>query len=106
VKTFILYRTKDMTNVSGVGIVAQGTEYDNGKVTLAWSGRNATTASFDSLDAVRETHCHHGYTELIIIDDVNITEAAPDFRIGITVSRQRLEDGGSVKTSWITTRKH
>ncbi len=58
IKVFRLNRLKDVSGVSGTGIVAYGTEYPNGKVTLCWNTKFSSVAVYDSMQDVIEIHCH------------------------------------------------
>ena len=65
---FRLVRSKDETGVSGTGVVAYGTAYPNGKVTVAWHTPNKpqSVAVYDSLKDVIAIHVesHKGTTKL------------------------------------------
>lgn len=58
ITVFRLNRKVDVSGVSGTGIVAFGTEYPNGKVTLCWNTRFSSVAVYDSMQDVVEIHCH------------------------------------------------
>ncbi|MGH3655693.1 MAG: hypothetical protein ACRDUA_03445 [Micromonosporaceae bacterium] len=68
-RLFALQRYVDLSGVSGTGVVAYGTCYPpTGTVTVCWLGRTTGHSSigvYDSLDAVRTIHGHHGYTEIV-----------------------------------------
>lgn len=63
-KTFRLVRTQDISGVSGVGIVAQGVEWYNGRVTIAWLGSFPTIEHADNLHQIEELHGHDGSTKI------------------------------------------
>lgn len=61
-RRFILFRNEDPTGVSGTGIVAQGIQFGDGRVSLRWVSQRASTANFDSIDDVTAIHGHDGAT--------------------------------------------
>lgn len=62
---FHLVRTKDASGVSGTGIVAEGCEFSNGKVAVAWvSGINSVIV-YDSVADVEKIHGHGGATQIV-----------------------------------------
>lgn len=67
-RRFWLYRTDDESGVSGVGIVAEGTLYSTGKVTLCWVSALKSVAVYDSIDDLITIHSHGGKTEIRWID--------------------------------------
>ena len=67
VTIFRLNRIKDVSGVSGVGIVAYGTEYPNGKVTLAWMGNPSSVGVYDSMKQVVEIHCHGDSSQIEVV---------------------------------------
>jgi hypothetical protein len=75
-RLFALRRHVDLGGVSGTGLVAYGTLYPpTGTVTLCWLGHTTGHRSvgvYDSIEAVRAIHGHHGYTEIVWL-----TPAAP-----------------------------
>jgi hypothetical protein len=79
-KCFQLRRTEDETGVSGTGIVAEGVEFDNGKVALTWLANPMLTsvAVYDRMDDVILIHGHGGKTRIEIIGGGQIT---PDYCI-------------------------
>ena len=67
-RRFALVRRHDPTEVSGVGVVAEGVEYaDNHMCALFWRN-SASGGIYQDIDVIREKHCHHGYTDLVWID--------------------------------------
>lgn len=69
-KRFVLNRTEDVSGVSGVGIVAQGCAFDNGKVAIAWNvdGKPKSTVLYDSPEEAIEVHGHEGRTSIEWVD--------------------------------------
>jgi hypothetical protein len=62
-KTFVLNRLEDETGISGTGIVAEGVEFDNGKVVLCWIvGDSKSISVWDSIEDAEAIHGHGGRT--------------------------------------------
>jgi hypothetical protein len=70
-RRFQLYRHRDDTGVSGTGVVAWGTVYPNGKVSLAWCGSRPSVNVYESLDDVTAIHGHNGQTQVIMYDELD-----------------------------------
>jgi hypothetical protein len=67
VSTFVLRRLVDATGVSGVGVVADGAVFPDGKTVTRWRGGEtgiAQTCVWDNLQHVRRIHGHDGLTRL------------------------------------------
>lgn len=63
-RTFRLQRDKDLTGVSGTGVVAEGVQFTDGSVVLRWLGDIASTVHYDVIDHVRRIHGHDGWTRV------------------------------------------
>lgn len=68
-RRFVLVRHRDLSGVSGTGIVADGCEFPSGKCVVAWRGKRPSVAVYDSMLAVEDVHAHKGATEIRFIDD-------------------------------------
>lgn len=66
-KLFYLNRVEDETGVSGVGYVAGGVEFPDGKVVMRWFTATASTAFYDSIQDVVEIHGHGGKTQVVFV---------------------------------------
>lgn len=64
-KTFILYRDKDVSGVSGTGAVAEGVLFGDGVVVLRWRGMHASTVVWSSLEDALAIHGHDGLTRVV-----------------------------------------
>ena len=64
-RSFDLMRSVDTSGVSGTGRVAEGFEFENGKVALCWLGPMSSVNVYDSLDHVRAIHGHGGHTQVV-----------------------------------------
>ncbi len=86
-RRFVLWRKEDQTGVSGTGIVAQGIQFGDGRVSLRWLSDHASTANFDSIDDVRAIHGHDGATVVDWMDagwsDYNDEDKEKAFQQGI-----------------------
>lgn len=63
-RTFDLVRYHDVSEVSGIGIIAQGTQFRDGQTVVQWCVPNMPRAVqiWDSLDDVLTIHGHGGLT--------------------------------------------
>ena len=64
-RTFRLVRKEDVSGVSGTGVIAEGVEWENKRVTLSWLGKHHTTENLDSIQEVEDIHGHEGRTEVV-----------------------------------------
>lgn len=65
-RTFDLIRHHDISNVSGIGIIAQGTQFRDGQTAVQWCVPDMprTLQIWDCLDDVIQIHGHDGLTEV------------------------------------------
>jgi hypothetical protein len=65
-KTFQLVRDVDYSGVSGTGIVAEGVEFDDGKVVIQWVVPNkpSSLVIWDDMADALEIHGHDGATRV------------------------------------------
>lgn len=61
-RLFELIRSKDISGVSGTGVVAEGVEFTDGSIALRWKGNHPATAVWPSLADVLAVHGHQGDT--------------------------------------------
>lgn len=64
-KIFTLYRMEDETGISGIGLVAEGVQFSNGKCALTWLTEFSSVAIYDSIEVVDKIHGHNGKTKII-----------------------------------------
>jgi hypothetical protein len=69
VRTFYLERSEDESGVSGIGRVAEGVLFTNGKCALSWlTGPKETGRSiciYDSWSDIKAIHGHGGKTKIV-----------------------------------------
>lgn len=64
-KTFQLVRLKDVSGVSGTGVVAEGVVFHDGQVVMSWFGRHHTLEICPTIEDVEAIHGHHGATRIV-----------------------------------------
>ena len=64
-RLFTLRRTEDESGISGVGDVAEGVEFSNGKCVLCWITQYRSVAVYDSIRELDAIHGHNGKTEIV-----------------------------------------
>lgn len=65
-RTFKLYRTEDISGVSGTGLICEGVLFSDGHAAIHWLGKYAlTTPHPDGLSSVMAIHGHNGKTRLV-----------------------------------------
>ncbi len=69
-RRFELHRDRDVTGVSGAGVVAEGVEFTDGTVALRWASAWPTSVVFHDrgIEAVRAVHGHSGATRIVWLD--------------------------------------
>ncbi|WP_238152929.1 hypothetical protein [Kribbella speibonae] len=69
-RRFELVRHRDVSGVSGTGVVAEGVEWSDGTVALRWGGHYPTTTVWqDGIRALLSVHGHNGATTIHWLDD-------------------------------------
>lgn len=63
-QTFVLNRIRDISGVSGTGIVAEGIVFSNGRVVLCWVGETPSINIYNDLASVNIVHGHRGATQI------------------------------------------
>lgn len=64
-RNFWLQRIEDESGVSGVGKVAEGVQFSNGKCVLAWLTQFQSVAVYDSIEELENIHGHNGKTVVV-----------------------------------------
>lgn len=65
---FQLYRETDISGVSGTGIVADGTVFENGWVALSFKSDYHGVNIYADLETVEKVHGHGGMTKIVLLD--------------------------------------
>ena len=64
-RMFRMVRDEDVTGISGLGIVAEGIEFSDGRIVLRWCvGEYRSTVNWDDIAAVEAIHGHNGKTRI------------------------------------------
>ncbi|MET9081409.1 hypothetical protein ABZX77_05810 [Streptomyces sp. NPDC004237] len=67
-RPFVLRRDRDLSGVSGTGIIADGVLFPDGQAAIHWRGKWAlTTPHPDGIDSIMDIHDHGGRGELHVI---------------------------------------
>jgi hypothetical protein len=91
-RTFELVRYRDLSGVSGTGVVAEGCVFTDGSVALRWRGNNPATAVWPDIDSVLAVHGHQGATEVRWLESQNQTQNRTPTRAQ-TQAQPAPEDG-------------
>lgn len=67
-KTFVLMRDEDESGVSGIGVVAEGVQFTNGKCVLSWLTVSTSIAVYDDMKTLEKIHGHNGKTRVVFAD--------------------------------------
>lgn len=64
-RLFSLHRDRDISGVSGTGIVADGCAWPDGTVSIRWRGTTPSTVSWNSIADAEHVHGHGGATRIV-----------------------------------------
>lgn len=65
-KTFKVYRSEDVSGVSGTGLIAEGVEFTDGQVAINWlSDLKHYPDLAPSIEAWLRIHGHNGRTQIV-----------------------------------------
>ena len=65
---FHLVRHRDVSGISGTGVVAEGVVWSSGAVALHWPGSPQATSIWSGIDSLLAVHGHDGATQVRWID--------------------------------------
>lgn len=68
-RRFCLYRVEDESGVSGVGEVAEGCQFTNGRVALTFLVPPFSMLWYLSVEEMIAVHGHEGRTVIVWVDD-------------------------------------
>jgi hypothetical protein len=65
----VLWRTSDISGISGTGLVAEGVQFSDGVCAVRWCiGEHRATSLWENLDDLIAIHGHCGATDFVFID--------------------------------------
>lgn len=67
-RRFVLNRIEDQGGISGIGYVADGVQFRNGKCVLCWRTAFSSIAMYDDMETLQKIHGHDGKTVVEWID--------------------------------------
>lgn len=67
-RRFVLQRREDVSGVSGVGTVAEGTQFHDGQVVISWFGQHHSVEVWPSIESADAIHGHNGRTVVEWLD--------------------------------------
>lgn len=73
-RTFKLVRDRDISGVSGTGVVAEGVEFHDGQCILSWFGQFHTIEVSPDIESIVKIHGHEGATRVEFEDDSNLAK--------------------------------
>jgi hypothetical protein len=68
-RLFALHRDRDVTGISGTGLVADGVLWPDGSASIRWRGDRPSIVFWHDLDHAEQIHGHGGHTRLVFADD-------------------------------------
>jgi hypothetical protein len=68
IRRFLLVRERDLTGVSGTGIVAEGAMFSSGLSVLRWLREPFAVGMYQSISDLIAVHGHEGATQVQFID--------------------------------------
>jgi hypothetical protein len=63
-RNFVLNRIIDDSGISGTGVVAEGTIFENGMTVLHWLGSVSSLIIYASVEEMTQIHGHKGHTKV------------------------------------------
>jgi hypothetical protein len=67
-RRFLFVRDEDVSGVSGVGVVAEGTEFTDGSIVIRWLSHMASFGTFANIKAFQSIHGHNGKGKIEWLD--------------------------------------
>ncbi len=67
-RQFQFHRDVDDGGVSGTGIVAEGVQFQNGKIALTWLTKHTSIAIYDDVETLEAIHGHQGKTRIVWLE--------------------------------------
>lgn len=69
IRRFIMIRSKDLTGISGTGVVAEGAVFSDGLSILRWLRSPFALGVYPSLDDLITVHGHGGASQVVFMDE-------------------------------------
>jgi len=66
---FWLFRSEDVSGLSGEGYVAEGVIFHDGRCAMSWLTVPSSIAIYESIEILEQIHGHSGRTVVILGDD-------------------------------------
>ena len=63
-RTFVLNRLRDISGVSGTGVIAEGVVFSSGRAVVTWLTKTPSINIYESVDHVFSVHGHEGATKI------------------------------------------
>jgi hypothetical protein len=64
-KTFHLLRIQDDSGVSGIGVVAEGVQFQNGHCVISWLTQFDSLGVYKDVETLENIHGHGGHTQVV-----------------------------------------
>jgi hypothetical protein len=78
-RSFLVVRTHDVSGVSGVGVVAEGTEWSDGSCSVRWLGDDPCTQNWETgIESFLKIHGHGGKTYIMFLEDPGTKVTYPE----------------------------
>ena len=68
IEKFYIFKHKDISGVSGTGVVAVGVIFPSGKLVIEWTTYQTSIGFYDNMAKFLAVHSHEGFTEVIMGD--------------------------------------
>jgi hypothetical protein len=94
IRRFILQRHHDQSGVSGVGQVAEGCMFSDGRCAVRFISPTGSTNTYDSIEAVKAVHGHGGATEIMFLDEDPHPITQPDVAPVEAVAKEPAKEPG------------
>ena len=65
IRTFHLQRDSDPSGVTGIGVVAVGVQFPNGKCVISWIDYFSAIGVYDNIEQLIHIHGHGGVTKVV-----------------------------------------
>lgn len=77
-RRFVLIRSEDVTGISGIGMVAEGVQFHDGKCVMAWRSKHRSISVYTSIEDLEAIHGHNGQTIVSWLDKDFVTSHPGD----------------------------